>query len=343
MSSYFIRRFLLMIPTFLGITVLVFTITRFVPGGPIERMIVEMQMQAASGDNMSVNNQRVGGATTLSDDEIAELEAYYGFDKPVIVSYFYWLGKVLRGDLGHSTRYHDPVWEIIQDKLPVSLFYGLVTFLLTYSICIPLGILKAIKHNSLIDNSTSFIVFLGYSIPNFVVGLLLIMTVASQVEYFPMGGFVSDDFENMSFLEQMHDIFRHAVLPLLAYMAGSFAVMTMMVKNSLMDHLASDFMRTALAKGVSFKKAVWKHAFRNSMIPLATSLGSITSVFLAGSYLVEKVFNIDGIGLLGYESVVNRDYPVVMGTLVISSLLFLLGNILSDVFVALVDPRVKFR
>ncbi len=342
MTSYFIRRSLLVLPTFLGITVLVFVLTRLVPGGPIERMLNEALM--ASGDTAGAVSQfddGIGGSA-LSDAQLAQLEAYYGFDKPVLVSYWEWLTKVMTLDLGRSTRYSDPVLDIILDRLPVSIFYGIATLILTYGVCIPLGIWKAIRHNSPLDNLSSGIVFFGYAVPGYVVGIILLVVFASRMELFPLGGFVSNDFEDLNAWQQMLDVLYHAVLPLAAYTAGSFAVMTFMMKNSLMDNLAADYVRTAIAKGLSFKEAVRRHALRNSLIPIATSFGNNISLILSGSFLIEKIFNINGIGLLGFESLVERDYPVVMGILVISALLFLVGNILSDICVALVDPRVKF-
>ena len=184
MKSYFIRRLLLIIPTFLGISLMVFTITRFVPGGPIERMIAQAQQAAAAMPGA----HRVSQAP-LSEDQLNELKRYYGFDKPVIVSYFLWLGKVIQGDLGSSTRYYEPVWDIIKSKLPVSLFYGILAMILSYSVCIPLGILKAIKHRTVIDNATSVIVFIGYAIPNYVVAIILLITFSSWLDIFPLGGF----------------------------------------------------------------------------------------------------------------------------------------------------------
>ncbi|MDY6967858.1 MAG: ABC transporter permease subunit [Spirochaetota bacterium] len=339
MTAYFIRRFLLIIPTFIGITLMVFVITRFVPGGPIERMIAKAQ-QAQS--TMPGSFDRSSGSP-LSEEQLNDLKRYYGFDKPILVSYFLWLGKVVQFDLGISTRYYEPVWDIIKSKLPVSLFYGFWAMILTYTVCIPLGIIKAIKHRTAIDNSTSVIVFVGYAIPNYVVAIILLITFSSWLDLFPLGGFTSDEFDELTLGAQIWDVMYHSILPLIAYMAGSFAVMTFMMKNSLMDHLSSDFVRTAIAKGLSFKQAVFRHAIRNSFIPLATHIGNNISLIFMGSYLVEKIFNIDGMGLLGLDSIIERDYPVVLGTLVISSLLFMIGNILSDICVAVVDPRVQFE
>lgn len=341
MTGYVFRRLLLTIPTLLGITLLVFTLTRFVPGGPIERLIAEAQLAGTeSSHRLSLTNTN---NSTLSEEQLADLKAYYGFDKPVLVSYAQWLWRVAHLDLGYSTRYNEPVWDTVIARIPLSLFYGGITLVLTYLVCIPLGIAKALRHNSKFDHTTSALVFLGFAIPNYVLGIILITLLASHWEIFPLGGFASDDFDDFNTIEKMRDIFNHAVLPIATYMVGSFAIMTMIMKNSLLDNLASDYVRTAIAKGLSFRQAVFRHALRNSLIPLATSFGQGISIILSGSFLVETIFNIDGMGLLGYESLVERDYPVVMGLLVISSVLFLIGNILSDLCVAMIDPRVRFE
>lgn len=342
MTSYFIRRLLLVIPTFIGITLLVFVITRLVPGGPIERIIAQsQQMNLTEGGGGPSNVQQ--STAPLSPEQLEDLKEFYGFDKPVLISYLDWLGKILVLNLGTSTRYYDPVWEIIKSKLPVSIYYGVITTLLTYIICIPLGVLKAIKHNTLVDSGSSVVILVGYALPAFIVAIVLFVWPAAQWDWFPLGDFVSEDFEEFTFTEKVGDLIHHSVLPMIAYMIGGFATMTFLMKNTLMDHLASDYIRTAIAKGRTFNQAVFKHAFRNSLIPLATHFGNNISLFLAGSFLIEKIFNIDGLGLLGFESLVERDYPVVLGVLVISSILGLLGNILSDFCVAMVDPRVKFN
>ncbi len=341
-TAYFIRRMLLIIPTFIGITLMVFTITRFVPGGPIERMITQARLaqMEKGGGGISTSGQQ---QQPLSDEQIEELKKFYGFDKPIVVSYFFWIGNVLSGDLGLSTRYYDPVWEMIRERIPISLYFGLLSLIMVYGVCIPLGIAKAIRHHSSFDNISSIIVFIGYAIPGWVIGIFMLMLMASHWEIFPLGGLVSDEFEGFTFLQKFVDIAWHTVLPLAAYTFSAFTVMTFLMKNTLMDNLAADYVRTAIAKGLSFRKAVFRHALRNSLIPIATSFGNNISVIISGSFLIEKVFNINGMGLLGYESVLERDYPVVMGILVISSVLFLIGNILSDICVAIVDPRVTFE
>ena len=342
MSAYFIRRFILIIPTFIGITILIFVITRFVPGGPIERIIAQAQQQAIEGGGGTARSETVQ-RQPLSDEQIKILQTYYGFDKPVLLSYFSWLGKLLHGDLGVSTRYYDPVWDMIKSRIPISLYFGILTLIATYSVCIPLGIAKAIRHNSGFDNITSVIVFIGYAIPGWVAGILMILLFASHWEIFPLGELVSENFEELSIGARLLDLAWHTILPLSAYLIGAFSFMTFLMKNTLMDNLAADYVRTAMAKGLNFKRAVFGHALRNSLIPIATTFGNNISIILSGSFLIEKVFNIDGMGLLGYESVVERDYPVVLGVLAIASLLFLVGNIFSDMCVALVDPRVKFE
>jgi microcin C transport system permease protein len=337
MLSYILRRLLLVIPTFIGITIVVFTLTRMVPGGPIERMMTAYQMA-----NQQQSSQHSLAGNTLSQDQLDQLKQYYGFDKPILTSYFDWLGKLIQFDLGMSTRYYEPVWDTIKERLPISIFYGVCTLIFTYLIAIPLGIYKALKHGETGDFVTSLVVFLGYAIPNYIVAIALLYTFSFHFEFFPMGGFSSDEFDYLPWQDQVWDIIKHATLPLIAYISGSFAVMTFMVKNALLDNLSAQYVQTAIAKGLSFKQATLRHALRNSLIPLATHFGNNISVILMGSFLIETIFNIDGFGLLGYESLIERDYPVVMGILVISALLTLFGNILSDICVALVDPRIRF-
>ncbi|MDQ8182304.1 ABC transporter permease [Pelagicoccus sp. SDUM812005] len=343
MRDYFLRRILLIPPTLIGVTLIVFAITRFVPGGPMERAIMEAQIADASQGGGGSGGARGGEGTGLSEDQLNELKAYYGFDKPMIVAYFSWLGKLVRGDLGVSTRYQDSVWSQISQRFPISIFYGLTTMIITYGICIPLGMLKALKHRTALDTYSSILVFCGYAIPGYALGSLLLLFFSVELGWFPMGGFKSIYFEELSLWEKAVDIVDHAVLPLICYLVGSFAVTTLLMKNHLMDNMAADYMRTAVAKGVSFKSAVFHHALRNSMIPIATTFGQNVSLILTGSFLIETIFDIDGIGLLGISAVLDRDYPVVMGIVFLSSLLLLLGNVISDALVALVDPRIRFK
>ncbi len=339
MRDYFLRRFLLIPPTLLGITLIVFLITRVVPGGPIERAIMEARAMGDSGSSASTDM----GRGAISEEQMQALKEYYGFDQPPLKAYFIWLGKVLRGDLGMSYRYGEPVTTVILDRVPVSLFYGAITLVLVYAVCVPLGILKAIKHRTLTDNLTSIVVFIGYAIPGYALGAILVVYLAARWGWFPMGGFRSIEFEDLSLFGKIADLARHATLPLICYTIGSFAFVTLLLKNQLMDNLAADFVRTAVAKGVSFRRAVFRHALRNSLIPLATYFGQSVTVLVGGAFLIEFIFDINGMGLLGYTSVVDRDYPTVMGVLLLSSLLLLIGHIIADVLVALVDPRIRFK
>ena len=343
MKSYFIRRFLLIIPTFLGITLLSFVIMHIVPGGPIEQAIQQIRMGGQMGEGGSSGGDFF--SSTLTNDAIEQMRKDYGFDKPILIRYALWLWNVLRLDLGTSYLYGDPVWEVIRSRLPVSIYFGSIGFFLTYLVCIPLGVMKAVKHKQWFDTLSSILVFVGYATPGFALGIVLLVLFGggSFWDVFPLGGFVSDEFPDFSFWGKVWDLLHHTFLPVLCYMISSFATLTILMKNSLLDNLSQDYIVTAFAKGLSGKVVIYKHALRNSLIPLATGFGHFISIILAGSFLIEKVFNIDGMGLLGYTSIVDRDYPVALGILVISSGLSLIGNILSDICYVLIDPRIEFR
>ena len=250
---------------------------------------------------------------------------------------------VLQGNFGQSTRYGEPVLSVITERLPVSTYFGLLTFLITYIVCIPLGIFKAVRHNTLSDDISSILIFVGYAVPGYALGSLLLLFFSVKLDLLPMGGLTGSGFDELSTWEQVKDLAIHTFQPLCCYLIGGFAFVTMLMKNHLMDNLASDYVRTAMAKGVSFGVAVRKHALRNSLVPLATNVGHQVTLFVTGSFLIETIFDIDGFGLLGFNSVIDRDYPVVMGVLTLSATLMLIGNVLSDALVALVDPRVRFE
>ena len=338
MRAYFLRRLLLIPPTLLGLTLIVFFITRLAPGGPLEQAL--MQAQQTSLEHGA--GRTAGQGMALSTDQIDQLKHYYGFDKPWYIAYVQWLGKVAQGDLGTSFRYNEPVWDLIRERFPISIFYGLTTLVITYTVCVPLGVLKAIKHRTWVDTGSSVLIFAGYAVPGYVLGALLLVIFSARLRWFPMSGFESEGFANLSFTDKIGDIVHHSILPLCCYLIGSFAFVTLLLKNQLMDTLASDYMRTVVAKGVPYRRAVLGHAFRNSIIPLATDFGQNLALFFTGSFLIEHIFDINGFGLLGYTSILDRDYPVVMGILLLSSLLLLLGNLVSDVLVALADPRIRF-
>jgi len=341
LRDYMIRRILLMVPTFIGITFVTFLILQFVPGGQIDQLRMQLAGAGGGGEVGGGGGARV--QLEIPEAQLEQLNAYYGFDKPVHVAYGSWLWNTLQLDLGDSFRYNEPVLRVIADRLPVSIFYGLLTAFFTYAICIPLGILKAIQHRSPVDNVTSVLIFLGYAIPGFALGAVLSNLFAVRWEIFPLGGFTSVGFAELSLGEKVKDLIWHSVLPLIAYLVGSFAVTTMLMKNSLIENMSADYVRTALAKGLSWRRAVFVHALRNSLIPMATSIGGLLGIFLTGSFLIERVFNIPGVGLLAFEAIQARDFPVVMGFLVISSIVLMVGNLVSDLAVAFVDPRVRFE
>ncbi len=428
----------------LGITLLVFTITRFVPGGPMDR-VLQQAAEGKKGSSSRANNSQGG----LSEEQLEELEEQFRLDKPMLVAYAQWLGVIpgetqiskgdfgvqtdekiggdvdgekiativlkgdgrlvhitrngdqvasavfvetgkpisedgwevryesekdrkdryfhrnagadkapgyqprvvvyqkrfsgaLQGDFGRSMVYGDPVHEMILGRMPVAAYFGLLTALITYSVSLPLGVLKALKHRTFVDSASSVLIFIGYSIPGFALGAILLVHLGARANLFPLFGLMSADFDQMSTWDKAWDLAHHTVLPLTCYVISGFAMLTMLTKNNLMDNLAADYVRTAVAKGASFRRAVFGHAFRNSMIPIATSLGDLILIFVGGSMLIETVFDIQGFGLLQYQSVLNRDQPVVMGTLAIAAFLMLVGNIISDLAVAMVDPRIKF-
>ena len=341
LRDYVVRRLLLMVPTFLGITLVTFTLLQFVPGGQIDQ--IRMQLAGAAGGGEG----GIGGVgparLDIPEEQLAQLNEYYGFDEPLPVAYATWLWDVVQLDFGQSFRYSEPVLRVIADRLPVSIYYGLITAFLTYGICIPLGILKAIKHRTSVDNLTSVLIFVGYAVPGFALGAVLSNLLAVRFEIFPLGGFQSAGAEKLTLIAQIGDVVWHSILPLIAYLAGAFAVTTMLMKNSLVENMSADYVKTALAKGLSWRRTVFVHALRNSLIPMATSVGTLLGVFLTGSFLIERVFNIQGVGLLSFEAIQARDFPVVLGFLVISSVLLMVGNLVSDLAVAFVDPRVRFE
>ncbi len=340
MRGYFLRRILLIVPTFIGITLVVFLIMQFVPGGPVERQIMRFQMSMADRGGTTA---RAG--VEIPQEAVEEIRRYYGFDKPVHVRYAQWLWRVVHFDLGKSYIYQDPVWEVIRTRFPISIFLGLTGFFLGYFICIPLGVLKAIRHGSKFDLISSALVFMGYSVPGWALGtaLLVLFGGGSFWSVFPLGGFRPEDWEYLSVWGKITGQIHYMFLPVFCYMVGSFATLTILSKNSLMENLGQDYVRTAFAKGLTGRRVIFVHALRNSLIPLVTGLGNAISLVLAGSFLIERVFNIDGMGYLGYTAILQRDYPVALGILVIDSILMLVGNILSDMIYAAVDPRIRFQ
>jgi microcin C transport system permease protein len=340
-TSYFLRRFFLVIPTFLGITLVVFGLIQFVPGGPVETAILSMRGLALG--------EASPGATqdAISPEQRKAIEAYFGFDKPFATRYWQWLVSQKLGMTMESYRFPNKTsWELIRERFPVSLIFGITGFVLSYLVCIPLGIAKALRHGRPFDLASSVVVFIGYAIPPFAFGMVLKMLFCGTTEglwdIFPVSGFTSPGFDQMSLFQQTYDIFQHMFLPVLCYIIGNFAVLTLLMKNSLLEQISRDYVRTVLAKGGSTRRAVWGHALRNALIPIATGFGAILTVMFAGSVLIEQVFEIPGMGRLSLEAIVGRDYPVFMGILSITSILGLLGNILSDFCYVIIDPRIHF-
>ncbi len=351
-----------MIPTLLGIMLVSFVIVQFVPGGPVERMIAELQGHGGDATSrfsgsgadagMSMSPQSTGqqsqyrGSQGLDPEFIAELEEMYGFDKPAYVRFFEMVKNYVRFDLGESYYRDVSVIDLVLEKMPVSISLGLWSTLLIYLISIPLGIKKAVKDGQAFDIWTSAAVFIGYAIPSFMFAIFLIIVFAGgrYFDIFPLRGLVSDNFDDLNTIQQILDYAWHMVLPTAAMVVSGFASLTMLTKNSFLDEINKQYVLTARAKGLSEKKVLSGHVFRNAMlIVIAGFPAAFMSIFFTGSLLIEVIFSLDGLGLLGYESIINRDYPVVLGTLYIYALIGLVMTLVRDVVYVLVDPRISFE
>lgn len=342
MIKYFLRRLAVLLPTLLGVTVVVFVVINLAPGGPIEQKL--QQLRFGGGADAGLSSSDRGATQGVSAEVMEALKKQYGFDKPLHQRYFLWLKNIATLNFGQSFTYEEPVLDVIVSKFPVSLQFGVISLILSYLISIPLGIWKAVKHGSAFDVGSSFILFIFYSIPSFMLAILLIVLLAggSFLEIFPVGGLYSEVYDELDFFGKLMDRVYHFTLPLICYTIGSFTSLTILMKNSLIEEIKKDYIRTARAKGVAEKAIYTKHALRNALIPIVTGLGGFLSVFFAGSLLLETIFQLDGIGLLSYRSILARDYNVIMGLVFIQSALFLVGNILSDFAYVMVDPRIDF-
>lgn len=329
----------MMIPTLLGITVLSFIIINLAPGSPVEQKLQAIRMGGAMGGPAGGR-----GDTGVSQAVIDALNKQYGFDKPLHVRYGIWLKNIATLNFGESFKYEEPVTQLIISKFPVSLTFGIVSFILTYLVCIPLGVYKAIKNGSFFDRATSFVLFVAYSIPPVMLGILLLVFFAgaSYFNWFPIGGLYSDNHSDLSLMGRFWDMVHHMVLPLICYMIGGFTFLTLLMKNSMLDVIKLDYVRTAQAKGLSNKVVYMKHALRNALIPIVTGMSGILSLFFTGSILIETVFNLDGMGLLSFTAVSARDYNVLMGLIFLESLMFLIGRLMTDLLYVVVDPRIDF-
>ena len=338
MYKYILKRLVLMVPTLIGISIVVFGIVNLAPGSPIEQ---KLQALRFSGN---AETESKAGSATVSKEVLDSLKKQYGFDKSLSERYWIWLKNLATLDFGESFVYEEDVLDVIKSKFPVSLQFGIAALILSYLISIPLGVLKAVKHGSKFDSISSFILFFFYSIPPFMLAILLIVFLAggSFLDIFPIGGLYSDFYDEMGSFDRILDRIHHFVLPLICYTIGSYTTLTILMKNSIMDEIQKDYIRTARAKGVKERVVYLKHALRNALIPIVTGLGGFLSVFFAGSLLLETIFQLDGMGLLGYQSILSRDYNVIMGLVVIQSFLMLVGQILSDIAYVVVDPRIDF-
>lgn len=341
MFQYFVRRILLMIPTFIACTIVVFLIIEITPGGPFDQAIMAAQQQQQVSESGGAGDSK--GAQQIPEEAKEALKKYFNLDKPLPLRYLSWFGKVMTGDFGESYKYSEPAVTVIASRFPVSIYFGVIGFVLSYLVCIPLGLYKAIKHNSIFDISSSILVFVGYAIPGFALGALLLAIFGRELGWFPIGGFRSEGWEYLGLWDKIVDQVHHTILPIICYMIGGFATLTVIMKNSLMENLGQDYVRTAFAKGLTERRVIFVHALRNSLIPIVTGLGHAFGLLLAGSLLIEKTFGIPGIGMLQYETVLNRDYTVIMALTVIGVTIQLTGNIFSDLLYATVDPRIRFR
>jgi microcin C transport system permease protein len=369
LAQYLIKRLALIIPTLLGVMLINFLIIQSAPGGPVEQMIAKLQgleteatarftgggqgeidtqsqTQNATAQSASGASSKYRGSQGLDPEFIAELEQMYGFDKPMHERFFMMLGDYARFDFGESYYRDVSVIDLVLEKMPVSISLGLWSTFIIYLISIPLGIRKATRDGSSFDIWTSGIIFVGYAIPSFLFAILLIILFAGgeYFDFFPLRGLTSDGFDNMTPLQQALDYAWHLVLPVTAMVISGFAGLTMLTKNSFLDEIGKQYVLTARAKGLTQKRVLYGHVFRNAMlIVIAGFPGLFISIFFTGSLLIEVIFSLDGLGLLGYEAAINRDYPVMFGTLYIFTLLGLILKIVSDITYILVDPRIDFE
>jgi len=357
MGTYITKRLLLIIPTLFGILLLNFCIIQAAPGGPVDQMIANIQGESTGGENRTggssasfesgqTGSQLYRGAKGLPPEIIEDIKKLYGFDKPAYIRFFDMVKNYLRFDFGDSFFRNTAVIDLILEKMPVTISLGLWSTLLIYMISIPVGIYKSVHHGSRFDIGTSFIVVIANAIPSFLLGILLIVIFAggSFLDWFPLRGLTSANFDDMSTFEKIKDYFWHLALPLTAYTLGGFATLTMLTKNSFLDEINKQYVTTAKAKGLSQKRVLYGHVFRNAMLIVVSGFpAAFLSIFISGSLLIEVIFSLDGLGLLGFESILNRDYPVIFGTLFIFTLFALIIKLISDLVCVLIDPRIDFE
>ena len=355
MGAYIARRLLLVLPTLLGILVINFALTQFVPGGPIEQVLANMEGQGDVFESFSGTSSEVAEASETSDyvgarglppEFIAELEKEFGFDKPPLERFLTMLWNYLRFDFGESYFRSISVVDLVLEKMPVSISLGLWSTLLAYLISIPLGIRKAVFDGSRFDTWTSWVIIVAYAIPGFLFAILLLVLFAggSFLQIFPLRGLTSDYFDQLSLGEKIVDYFWHITLPIIASTISAFATLTLLTKNSFMDEIQKQYVITARAKGLSDRRVLWGHVFRNAMLIVIAGFPAVfIGVFFGGSLIIETIFSLDGLGRMGFEAAVARDYPVIFGTLFVFGLMGLVVGILSDLMYVFVDPRIDFE
>ncbi|MCC6598511.1 MAG: microcin C ABC transporter permease YejB [Alphaproteobacteria bacterium] len=362
MIAYILKRLTLMLPTLFGILLISFVIIQFVPGGPVERVIAQLQGHgteatsrfggASAGDSAGAMTSGTGqsstyrGAQGLDPEFIKELEALYGFDKPAPERFWIMLKNYVRFDLGNSYYRDVSVLSLVAEKMPVSISLGLWSTLIIYLISIPLGIKKAVRDGTPFDVWTSAAIFIGYAVPSFMFAILLIVVFAGgrYFDIFPLRGLLSDNWRELGFFHLALDYAWHMVLPVAAMVISGFASLTLLTKNSFLDEINKQYVLTARAKGLSENRVLYGHVFRNAMIIVIAGFpAAFVHIFFTGALLIEVIFSLDGLGLLGYESVINRDYPVVLGTLYIYALISLVMHLVRDIVYVMVDPRIDFE
>jgi microcin C transport system permease protein len=345
MLAYILRRLLLMVPTLIGVLTLTFVVTQFVPGGPVEQVMTQLRHGAGGGGEAGAGGGGYHGSQGIDPQQLEQIRKQFGFDKPPLTRYFLMLKHYATFDLGQSYFQHESVWGVIKSKLPVSISLGLWTVLLTYAISVPLGIAKAVRNGSRFDTATSVLVLVGYAIPGFVLGVLLLMLFGGGTiwQVFPMRGLTSDNFDNLTLFGRVLDYLWHMALPVTAAVVGNFAIVTILTKNAFLEEIGRQYVLTARAKGAPERDVLWKHVMRNAAIPLLTGLpAAFVGAFLNGNLLIETLFSLDGMGQLSYDSVIRRDYPVVLGSLFLFTLIGLVTKLIADVSYVLVDPRIQF-
>ena len=341
MAAYILKRLLLMVPTLLGVLLVTFVVTQFVPGGPVEQYLAEAK--AGAGSSTEGGGLSYGGARGVEPKRLEQIKALYCLDKPAHERFWQMLGQYARFDLGKSFFQNKDVWELVLEKLPVSISLGLWTFFISYLVAVPLGVAKAVRAGTRFDLATTLLVLVGYAIPGFVLGVALLVIFGGQLQWFPLRGLTSSNWDELSWGARMVDYLWHITLPVTAMVLGSFAVTAMLTKNAFLEEIRKQYVLTARAKGLADRQVLWKHIFRNALIPIVTGFpAAFIGAFFTGSLLIETLFSLDGLGLLSYESVIRRDYPVVLGNLYLFTLIGLLTKLISDLCYVWVDPRVRF-